>query len=577
MIFPLVFISSFSLAFEIICYLSEGCLNYYFLIALSGSFGIFLIGFLTAFLLKFTTISFTMGIIEIIVFSVISLFLRVRRKTCFKHNLNDLKLYFFVIPFAFLMVRSHFFSMGSDVSLSKDSFFFEHYSIMNSISRGNNKKMPFFINYECNMVLNQMNEFDIINALMIKCGSSPNFSITFIILICLISTFSSLHYFSNMFSDNEELTSVISILLFTFITKTHPEELLLSTQNIIALPFVIFGYSILLNGVFGMFKSQKKFILAALCTAATFFSSPNLFYASLIIDLSIALITFPYKYLYYWQSVLQKWYVWLVVTVVAIIPQMYWVDCVNDRSLVIKIPHRDYLALLFKHCPITFLMFLIFTWKPLISSAQRITNCSFVVAYLVTAFIGTPITDYISVLLGSFLPFMAVSVANFLAYLISNKKKLISYIGLLLFAIIVIPNMCRSAIKTRNQKVEYFNETTNLLGSWALQYTNPNSIIFSENRNFDPFLAIAGRVSPEGPTSWIKRTTSDIPHSMRILSFLMRSAGFDNVLQTYRIQYLAKERNSTSLAFMNLEKATNFQKVVEVGNTTLYKYIKPLK
>ena len=517
-----------------------------------------------------------MGIIEIILFLAIGLYLKSKRKTKMRHNFHRAEVFFFIIPFSFLIVRNHFFSSNKYLSLLDKSHFLEMYSITNSIALGNNYRFPFYSNFDCNTIQDQIIEIQLIASLFIKCGSPPNFTFTFILTLQIIAVFSGLHCFSFIFSTktNDNFCSFFSIILFTFIFSDHLELFLLNFNYIMGLPFVIFGYCILLNGIFRMFKTTKEFIFSAILAGATFFSSANIFYASIMIQLSIAFLTFPYKYLIHWQRVLQKWYFWLLALILTFIPQMFWVSCTYERGLMIKRPHRDYLKLLFTKCPIVFIIYLFFSWFNLKSNSQILTNFSFLLSFVLSGFIYTNVTKDLQILYASFLPFICVSVSNFISYLVhSDKKKYLNFIGILLVFLLIYPNMIKTALQTRQHKTEYFNKTTKVLSDWALKNTDYRSIFFNEYRGFDPIIAIAGRSTPEGPTFMIKNACFDVPHSMRIISYLLMNGNQLMAIKTYGIQYLIKYKNSTNPAFQNLDSLEHFMKVFEYNDFTIYKIV----
>ena len=576
MIYPFLFCSSFLFSYEIVGFFTDRCLDTYSILSLSSVFALFSIAFLSSLLFNFIQISVKMAIVEIIIFLSAGLFLKYRRNEKIRHNYQRAEVFFFIIPFSFLIIRNHFFSSNKYMSLTNESHFMELYSVTNSIALGNNHKFPFYINYDGNTFQNQIIEIEIIASIFIKCGCPQNFAFTFILTIQLIAVFSGLHCFSFMFSSktNDTFCSYVSIFLFAFIFHEHQENFLLNYSYIMGLPFVIFGYCILLNGVFRMFKTIKEFIFAGILAGATFFTSANMFYASIIIQISIAILTFPYPYLYHWQRVLQKWYFWLLSLIFSFLPQMFWVSCTYERSLLIKRPHRDYLKLLFTKCPLLFITYLFFSWFNLKSNSQVITNFSFLISYVISGFIYTEVARDIEILFGSFLPFACVSVANFISFLVnSDKKKYLNYLGILLVFLMIYPNMFRTAIATKTNKVEYFNETTKALSDWALRNTKPGAVVFNEFRGFDPIVAIAGRQTPEGPTFMIKNSCFDIPHSMRILSYIMNNANQLRALQTYGIQYIIKHKNATNYGFQNLDSFDYFVKVYEYGDFAIYKVV----
>ena len=99
-----------------------------------------------------------MGIIEIILFLAIGLYLKSKRKTKMRHNFHRAEVFFFIIPFSFLIVRNHFFSSNKYLSLSDKSHFLEMYSITNSIALGSNYRFPFYSNFDCNTIQDQIIE-----------------------------------------------------------------------------------------------------------------------------------------------------------------------------------------------------------------------------------------------------------------------------------------------------------------------------------------------------------------------------------------------------------------------------------
>ena len=117
------------------------------------------------------------------------------------------------------------------------------------------------------------------------------------------------------------------------------------------------------------------------------------------------------------------------------------------------------------------------------------------------------------------------------------------------------------------------NETTKVLSDWALKNTDYRSIFFNEYRGFDPIIAIAGRSTPEGPTFMIKNACFDVPHSMRIISYLLMNGNQLMAIKTYGIQYLIKYKNSTNPAFQNLDSLEHFMKVFEYNDFTIYKIV----
>lgn len=574
MFYLLLFLSTSFLSYELIYIASSGGIPELEMISFSFVLAINIISFFTILLMNYFRFSQIIIFTEAILALLSSILIKFRKQIHFKLNLNQIYPYIVVIPLALLTTNHLYFIDSKYIACSNINAIIHSLSISTSISYAGNNKIPLTVNYFKDSTLKYYTYDTIYAAIMIINGFSPIFAFKTTVFINVLGTFSALIYLTKLFTPNIVATE-ISILIFLFGIRTNfITNIFMNMNNLYAFPLAIFSYSLIISGICYRYRRKGFFVLAAVVYSLTFTHSIDVFYGFLLAIYSLFIFTFPYQYFFSWQIVFQKIYIFSVILIIMLIPQMFFVSVVDERSMLLKIRGPSYYIGIIKTCWPLFIVFSCLSWISMKRSAQTVVFASMLFSFMLSSLISAPNPEGNLLSISSFYSGAVVVVSQFISHFIKSKKPYKVIIGMLVFIVIIYPGLISNAFNVRNMKTQVFTDDMIAAAKWAVKNTNPSDNFFNEVRTMDPFVVLAGRNTQVGPNMLLEFLKGDVPARKRILTYIYRSIYNPMVLKMYDISYVTVDTYTNSSIFKEVMKSELFTKVFSRGNITLYKVLK---
>ncbi|EAY20267.1 hypothetical protein TVAG_192430 [Trichomonas vaginalis G3] len=260
--------------------------------------------------------------------------------------------------------------------------------------------------------------------------------------------------------------------------------------------------------------------------------------------------------------------------ILSLFPQMTYLDVVQSRSLLVTFHNSGYIWSFAKECLIFFLVFSLLSWISMKRTASKVIYCSIIFSLLSSRLITVQYPDKNLIAIASFYSGAVACVSQLIANFFKSKRPYKVLIGLTIFVAIISPSFTSNPLIIRNQKSELFTDNMRFAAEWAVKNTNPSDIFFSEDRNFDPFVILAGRNTPIGQTNLLEYSGGNVPQMKRNLNYLYRSIANPMVLKNYKIDYVSIVANSTMFFGKQVSQSELFTHVFTHGNISLYKVVK---
>ena len=545
-------------------------IRYDYLIFMGFTLGMGVVGLISVVLWNFVTINIYLAIFISSISIFITFILKKNRKfkIGIRLEIDSLLNIIHIMTLSFIILRSYLFFNGRDFVDYNYSTVRFYLSLISSYAYGSNTRNPHYYNMIWSSSISSNDILVTYSSLLVVSGASLRTGLFLTVYLQLCSLLISIKYLYEFFSTNY-FGGMLCIILVLFSTSKYSIIDTLSLNQIVSLPFLIFGITFLYNGIFKMFRKKNDFIIASIFFSLAFTVYPIHIYSVLVHSFTIMIFSFPYLYSEKWGIVIEKWLSFFSLMVFFNLPQMFYTQNINDYSLVLCRPN---FSSIIGYSPYILILFFFHSWIGLYSKGQFLVQISFMFSFFLSLCFYTPQTSCIQAYIYCSYPFLVISATNFLVWCLSSNHRILIVFSIILSSSLVLFGTVASANHIRINRNSTVTHSEDSLSGWVIQNTRKNSLFFCYERSFDPLINYAGRQTIYESDMHVVKAIGYLPSMYIQFYSIYRFLNSYEFISNYAIDYLLFTNKTAKERFLP-EMAHFWILLLEFENFSLYRKV----